>query len=197
LNSDYDINKDIKQKIESQTNFKNYFELLVFLKGILHKCDYTASADIEPEKNYDGNYELDFNNWVSQQGWQLKPFQHEAKRLRDKNVILIAATGSGKTEYSMNWINGEKAFYLLGLKTAVNEMYRRFKDIFGTTLAFCMERSAICLENNEADESYIERIETARKFCAPITIATADQLVPAVFKYNGFELPYLTASYSK
>ncbi|MBT9131287.1 MAG: CRISPR-associated endonuclease/helicase Cas3 [candidate division WS2 bacterium] len=30
-----------------------------------------------------------------------------------------------------------------------------------------------------------------------MTIATADQLVTAVFKYNGFELPYLTASYSK
>ncbi len=197
LNSDYDVNKDIKQKIESQTNFKNYFELLVFLKGILHKCDYTASADIEPERSYHGNYELDFNNWISQQGWQLKPFQHEAKRLRNKNIVLIAATGSGKTEYSMNWMNGEKAFYLLGLKTAVNEMYKRFKDIFGSNVSLLHGEISYMLENNEADENYIERIEMARKFCVPITIATADQLVPAVFKYNGFELPYLTASYSK
>ena len=97
----------------------------------------------------------------------------------------------------MNWINGEKAFYLLGLKTAVNEMYRRFKDIFGNNVSLLHGEISYMLENNEADESYIERIETARKFCAPITIATADQLVPAVFKYNGFELPYLTASYSK
>lgn len=80
LNFDYDILRDIKQKIDSQTNFKNYFELLVFFKGILHKCDYTASANIEPEKSYMGNYEADFNNWLSQQGWQLKPFQ-EAEQL--------------------------------------------------------------------------------------------------------------------
>ena len=131
LNFDYDILKDIKQRIDSQTNFKNYFELLVFLKGILHKCDYTASADIEPEKIYNGNYEADFNKWLSQQGWQLKPFQYDAKKLSKKNIVLIASTGSGKTEYSMNWINGQKAFYLLGLRTAVNEMHRRFKNIFG------------------------------------------------------------------
>ena len=197
LNSDYDINKDIKQKIESQTNFENYFELLVFLKGILHKCDYTASADIEPEKNYDGNYGLDFNNWLSQRGWTLKPFQKEAKRLSDKNIVLIASTGAGKTEYSMNWINGQKAFYLLGLRTAVNEMHRRFKSIFGNNAALLHGEISYIFEQADTDESYIERIETARKLCAPITVATADQLVPAVFKYNGFELPYLTASYSK
>ncbi len=197
LNYDYDILKDVKQKIDSQTNFKNYFELMVFLKGILHKCDYTASADIDPEKNYQGSYETNFNNWLSQQGWTLKSFQQEAKRLTDKNVVLIAATGSGKTEYSMNWINGQKAFYLLGLRTAVNEMHRRFKNIFGDNAALLHGEISYILEHGDTDESYIERIETARKLCSPITIATADQLVTAVFKYNGFELPYLTASYSK
>lgn len=197
LDQDYDIHLDIKQKIDSQRNFKNYFELLVFLKGILHKCDYTASAGIEPEKDYLGNYEADFNKWLSQQEWRLKPFQQKAKKLVDKNVVLIASTGAGKTEYSMNWINGQKAFYLLGIRTAVNEMYRRFKDIFGNNVALLHGEISYILEQNDTDESYIERIETARKYCAPITVATADQLVTAVFKYNGFELPYLTTSYSK
>ncbi|WP_203471974.1 CRISPR-associated helicase Cas3' [Dissulfurispira thermophila] len=197
LNNDYDIFKDIKQKIDSQRNFKNYFELLVFLKGILHKCDYTASADIEPEKVYEGSYEADFNNWLSQKGWTLKPFQCKARTLSDKNVVLIASTGSGKTEYSMNWLNGQKAFYLLGLRTAVNEMYRRFRNIFTDNVALLHGEISYVIEQDDTDESYIERIETARKLCAPITIATADQLVTAVFKYNGFELPYLTASYSK
>lgn len=197
LNSDYDIVKDIENKINSQTNFKNYFELLVFLKGILHKCDYTASADIEPEKSYVGNYEEDFKNWLSKKKWKLKKFQQEAKKLSDKNVVLIASTGAGKTEYSMLWINGQKAFYLLGIRSAVNEMYRRFKEIFGDNVSLLHGEISYIINEDDTEKSYIERIETARKFCAPITVATADQLVTAVFKYKGFELPYLTASYSK
>jgi len=197
LNFDYDIFKDIKQKVDSQTNFKNYLELLVFLKGILHKCDYTASANIEPEKFYSGNYETDFNNWLSTKGWQLKPFQNEAKTISDKSIVLIASTGTGKTEYSMNWINGQKAFYLLGIRTAVNEMYRRFREIFGENVSLLHGEISYMIDENDTEERYIERIETARKLSAPLTVATADQLVTSVFKYNGFEMTYLTASYSK
>lgn len=197
LDSDYDIKKDIKQIIDSHSNFKNYFELLVFLKGILHKCDYSASANIEPEKTYSGDYDADFSIWLSKKKWKLKPFQFEARKLSRKNVVLVASTGSGKTEYSMNWISGQKAFYLLGIMTAVNEMYRRFREIFGENVFLLHGDINHILEDDDTEDSYIRRIETARKFCAPITIATADQLVTSVFKYNGFELPYLTASYSK
>lgn len=197
LNFDYDIMKDIKQKIDSHANFGKYFELLVFLKGVLHKCDYTASANIEPEKSYHGKYEDDFNNWLFQKGWQLKSFQKDARRLSEKNVVFIASTGAGKTEYSMNWINGKKAFYLLGLRTAVNEMYNRFHGIFGENVTLLHGEISYIPDQGDTDESYVKKIEVARKLCAPITVATADQLVTAVFKYNGFELPYLTASYSK
>lgn len=76
-------------------------------------------------------------------------------------------------------------------------MYRRFKNIFGDNVALLHGEISYIIEEDDNEESYIERIETARKFCYPLTVATADQLVTAVFKYNGFELPYLTASYSK
>lgn len=201
LNADYDIEKDLRQLIESQAYYRNYFELIVFFKGILHKCDYTASAGIDAERPYRGNYCDDLARWLAAKGWTLKPFQQEAKRLTDKNIILVAATGAGKTEYSMNWIDGAKACYLLGLKMAVSEMYKRFREVFAKTdnsnVSLLHGDIAYNLEDSDTADTYMERIETARKLCAPLTVATADQLVTAVFKYNGYELVYLTASYSK
>ncbi|KJU82836.1 metal dependent phosphohydrolase [Candidatus Magnetobacterium bavaricum] len=201
LNADYDIEKDLRQLIESQAYYRHYFELIVFFKGILHKCDYTASAGIDAERPYRGNYRDDLARWLADKGWTLKPFQQEAKRLAAKNIILVAATGAGKTEYSMSWIDGAKAFYLLGLKMAVSEMYKRFREVFAKTdnnnVSLLHGDIVYALEDTDTAETYTERIETARKLCAPLTVATADQLVTAAFKYNGYELVYLTASYSK
>ncbi|WP_040335440.1 CRISPR-associated helicase/endonuclease Cas3 [Candidatus Magnetobacterium casense] len=201
LNADYDIEKDLRQLIESQAYYRHYFELIVFFKGILHKCDYTASAGIDAERLYRGNYRDDFARCLAGKVWTLKPFQQEARRLAAKNIILVAATGSGKTEYSMNWIDGAKAFYLLGLKMAVSEMHKRFREVFAkddnNNVSLLHGDIAYNLEDTDNTETYTERIETARKLCAPLTVATADQLVTAAFKYNGYELVYLTASYSK
>jgi CRISPR-associated endonuclease/helicase Cas3 len=52
-------------------------------------------------------------------------------------------------------------------------------------------------DDTSSYSSYFEKLEKARKLSAPLTVATTDQLVTSVFKYNGFEMPYLTASYSK
>lgn len=99
----------------------------------------------------------------------------------------------------MNWINGNKAFYLLGIRTAVNEMYKRFEKIFRqeNTALLHGEISWFLADETDAESVYFEKMSKARQYSYPITVATADQLVTSVFKYNGFELPYLTASYSK
>jgi len=205
---DYDLNpkckpgpKDIKEYFEKFINMK-HLALLVFVKGILHKCDYAASAGIEIEQPYHGNYRADFEKRLFNLKGEkiiLKPYQEEARNYSDKSVVLVASTGTGKTEYSMNWIDGGKAFYLLGLRTAVNAMYDRFEKVFGGENVSLLhgETSAFLAEKYDNIQEYFDRGAIARQLASPLTIATADQLVISVFKYNSFELTYLTASFSK
>ena len=196
LKSNYNIERDFADKILSPEYFKYYFKLLVFLKGMLHKCDYAASATIEPEKKYEGDYRRDFTSWLP---FTLKPFQNAVKDHSDKSIVLVASTGMGKTEYAMNWIDGSKAFYLLGIRIAVNEMFKRFTNIFGEQNVALLhgETSFFLATDDNNDDDYNSALARIRQFSYPLTIATADQLVTSVFKYNGFELAYFTASYSK
>lgn len=196
LKWNYNIEKDFADKILSPEFFKYYFRLLVFLKGMLHKCDYAASAGIEPEKKYLGSYHSDFEGWLP---FKLQNFQKEAKDNSDKSIVLVASTGMGKTEYAMNWIDGSKAFYLLGILIAVNEMFKRFTDVFKEkNVALLHGETSFFLASNDNDEDdYHSALARIRQLSYPLTIATADQLVTSVFKYNGFELAYFTASYSK
>ncbi len=95
-----------------------------------------------------------------------------------------------------------KGILSLGIRIAVNEMYKRFKYIFGENVALLHGESSYFFaqqdEDNQQDEDDLKiKIEKCRKLCYPLTVATADQLVTAVFKYAGFELTYFTCKYSK
>ena len=189
-----------EERTEKQRlNKKKY----IYIKGILHKCDYAASAHIEAEKEYVGKYEEHFKDGLKKKGiTKLYDYQERAEKYRDKSIIFIASTGAGKTEYSMNWINGEKSFYLLGLRTAVDAMYGRFKEMFtGSNVALLHGESIYRLLEDKDKGDYEDDIfkyhTKTRQLSMPITVATADQLVPSVFKFPGFEFYYFTASYSK
>jgi len=190
-------------KSERQKKDKNKY---ILLKGILHKCDYAASAHIDAEQIYKGDYNIHFTEGLQKKNiGTLHDYQQQAADYSDTSIIFIASTGAGKTEYSMNWINGDKSFYLLGLRTAVNAMYKRFTDMFTKDNVGLLHGESIyrLLDDTEYSEKYEENGDIfiqhskVRQLSMPITIATADQLIPSVFKFPGFEFYYFTASYSK
>ena len=49
------------------------------------------------------------------------------KENSEKNIILVAQTGMGKTEGALLWIGNNKGFFTLPLRTAINEIYKRIK----------------------------------------------------------------------
>ncbi len=189
---------NIYNTAEDRAMWNTFFPYRVKWLGSLMKCDYCASAGIDPEESYKGNYHYDLQKFIKEKQIQLREFQTKAGKNSDKSIILVASTGMGKTEAAMNWINEQKSFYLLGIRIAVNAMYKRFKDIFGDNVSLLHGETSYFFAQTETNEDeYEDKIEKARKLSYLLTIATADQLVTSVFKYPGFEFTYLTCSYSK
>jgi len=182
----------------------------IMLKGLLHRLDHSASAHLPVEVERIKNTEEYLINYLKniKKAQGLKNFQKKAKDLRDKNILLTASTGMGKTEFAINWIGDDKAFYTLPVRVSVNAMYERFLNIFGEKnkdKIGLLHSDAIFYgidelkkeEDKQSIEEHILRTQTSRQLSLPITITTADQLFTSVLKYNGYEKIYSTLIYSK
>ena len=178
----------------------------ILLKGLLHRIDHSASAHLPVEQERIENPEEKLLKYLSQKPdfKGLKPFQQKASELRNKNVLLTASTGIGKTEFAINWIGKDKAFYTLPVRVSVNAMYERFNKIFGEKVGLLHSDALFYgLKNLEkvedllSIEEHISRTESTRQYSMPITITTADQIFTSVFKYPGYEKIYATLMYSK
>lgn len=185
----------------------------ILLKGLLHRLDHSASAHLPVEEEKINNIDKKLNIYIkNKKNSKLKPFQEKAKDLRDKNILLTASTGMGKTEFAINWIGNSKAFYTLPVRVSVNAMYERFKEIFedyqekigllhSDAIFYGLDSLKSVEENlseeNLSIEEHIIRTQTTRQFSMPITITTADQLFTSVLKYPGYEKIYATLTYSK
>ena len=184
----------------------------ILLKGILHRLDHSASAHLPVEEERIKETEKKLIAYLNtKDGFKgLKDFQKQAAYLRDKNVLLIASTGVGKTEFAINWIGKDKAFYTLPLRVSVNAIYERFKKVFGENhIGLLHSESALygIEEMKHADKElsderlsiseHLYRTDLSRQFAMPLTITTADQIFTSVFKWKGYEKIYATLMYAK
>ena len=134
---------------------------------------------------------------------------------RDKNVIVVAQTGFGKTEAGLLWIGNNKGFFTLPLRVAINSIYKRIEEQiiqgdvtnkFGILHSDFRSEYLKNLENNKKDKNiqknmtedkFDEYINKTKQLSLPLTVCTIDQLFDFVYRAAGFELKVAILSYSK
>lgn len=179
----------------------NAWKEYLLIKGLLNKFDYTVSAGYENaesaidlhEKKLVKNIEKFLN------GKELRPAQNFMKMNRDKNLIVIAPTGSGKTEASLLWMNGEKSFYTLPLKVSSNAIYLRIKENYEykDVALLHSDAMAVYLREYNGNEDIGEKYERSKMLSQPLTVCTVDQLFRFVYRALGTEIFAATLKYSK
>lgn len=144
--------------------------------------------------------------------WQTKNLETQWNDLQkymikqqDKNVIVIAQTGMGKTEAGLLWLGNSKGFFTLPLKSAINAIYKRIienivPEKFDERVAL-LHSDTLKIYSEQAEgekeidfETYYTR---TRQLSLPLTVCTLDQIFDFVFRYKGFEPKLATLSYSK
>ncbi|WP_242841186.1 CRISPR-associated helicase Cas3' [Clostridium akagii] len=207
LLSDFKVNT-IKMRTPKRIKEITENQEAILIKGFLHKCDYSASGGIPIEYQNDFlNYGLDnlLKKWKAHNNnskWN--ELQQFCKENTNKNIVVVAQTGMGKTEAGLHWIGNNKGFFILPLKTAINSIYKRIKkDILDenhieTKLAL-LHSDALSFYNNDKNNEMdiMDYYNQSKQLSLPLSISTLDQLFDFVFKYQGYELKLATLSYSK
>jgi len=194
------LNKFLPSRLEVDDKIEKYW---ILSAGFLQRCDHFASFCEETGENF-CNVEIDnigfceikrnVSSKIGENAWQIERISNYL----DKNIILIAPTGYGKTEFAFLYSNGEKLIYTLPLRSAVNQIFERAKDIFGDDKVGLLHSDAdVVILSYEGDEEGLRTYELSHQISYPVIISTGDQFFPYALNPPTYEKIYSILSYSR
>lgn len=175
----------------------------IFLKGFLNACDHLSSAS----RSSILHSVSDIQNLLK---FRINKMQEGARGTPD-NCLLVAPTGSGKTEAGLLWadrnqnsLKGKRIMYILPYRTSINAMYLRLKDLFqkdeiinilhGKSSYFLYKYLSVLDENSPHLDYKILAARIAnmksfsKKIYAPYKILTPFQILKPFFGCKNFEM---------
>lgn len=190
-------------KISNKDDLETIRAKYILLKSILHYSDWYGSSgnsitySVDPNTNIIQKIEERCKEKsITFKG--LTSLQTQCSNTNG-NVILIAPTGSGKTEASLLWamnnLKNRKIIYLLPTMVTANSIYSRLKQFFGNDKVGLTHSTASFVKSSEVEKiSPINNLE--KMFIKPITIATVDQLLDSGFHGSKWTLKEVNAANS-
>lgn len=180
----------------------------ILISGFLQRCDHFASwceeegenlSLIEIEPPQEDEIKRKIEEKIGKEAWQFKKLLDNL----EKNLILVAPTGYGKTEFSFLWGRGKKFIYTLPIRSAVNQIFEeRALKVFGEDkVGFLHSDADVYLfekfEKKEFEIDSIKPYELSRQLSFPVIICTGDQFFPYALRPPGYEKIFSLIPYSK
>lgn len=176
------------------TKLEEWIEFVI-VKGILNRCDWSASGnlaiEIEAEQSMKDNILKRFD---------LNSVQKFMMENYNENVAIVASTGAGKTEAALLWLNDEKGFFTLPMKVSANAIYQRIKEHYLLPIDNQNKVAILhgdCYKLYDNNDNDLANYHNARNLAYPLTVCTIDQIFKFAYKALGTEHLLATLKYSK
>lgn len=173
----------------------------IFLRGGILQADHVGSAHLGPLPRLAVGRE-DVLRAAGLRPDRLYDHQREAGETAG-SALLVAPTGSGKTEAALLWAAAQDAgprlprlFYTLPYQASMNAMYDRLARIFPGQVGLVHSRSVLTLYQRFMDQDYApeEAARMARLVRTmadlhyhPVRVFSPYQLLKAIYQLKGYE----------